>query len=77
MMDIVRMVLLLRVMVHLGMAKPKECPDDVFAIISRCWEYEPDKRITFSEIFEFFTAKENKSSPTPHRVVSAQYGQYN
>eukprot|EP01119_Soliformovum_irregulare_P017099 TRINITY_DN502_c2_g1_i1.p1 TRINITY_DN502_c2_g1~~TRINITY_DN502_c2_g1_i1.p1 ORF type:complete len:788 (-),score=134.62 TRINITY_DN502_c2_g1_i1:13-2376(-) len=30
--------------------QPKECPDAVYEMVMRCWDHEPEKRPTFSEI---------------------------
>ncbi|XP_057672099.1 tyrosine-protein kinase Shark [Diorhabda carinulata] len=36
--------------------KPKECPDDVYKMILRCWEYKAKDRPSFNELVTFFTS---------------------
>ena len=31
--------------------KPEACPDDVYQVMLRCWEYKLEDRLTFAEIF--------------------------
>jgi len=32
------------------LSQPTGCPDNVFALMRRCWEYEPESRPTFQEV---------------------------
>ncbi|KAE9548258.1 hypothetical protein FO519_008530 [Halicephalobus sp. NKZ332] len=50
--------------------KPNECPDEVFEIISSCWDSNPDKRPSFSELVRQLEALHNRpdmrsNSPFP------------
>lgn len=35
--------------------KPPSCPDHVYDIMMKCWEFEADKRPTFAELLDRFT----------------------
>ena len=37
------------------MKKPDICPDKVYEIMSKCWEYNPDDRPDFEELVATFT----------------------
>ena len=30
--------------------KPTECPDELWSVIKKCWTYDKDNRINFSEL---------------------------
>lgn len=32
------------------MACPQRCPDDVYKVMTRCWQYNPEERPKFSEL---------------------------
>lgn len=36
--------------------QPVDCPDHVYEIMRRCWEFEAHNRPTFSELLDLFTA---------------------
>ena len=40
--------------------KPNECPDELFEIISSCWDSNPDKRPSFAEIVRQLEALHNQ-----------------
>ncbi|GFR84689.1 fibroblast growth factor receptor 2 [Elysia marginata] len=35
------------------MDKPDECPDELYAIMQKCWKSEPEQRPTFAELVRF------------------------
>lgn len=38
------------------LTKPDACPDNVFEIMSSCWNYDPKNRPTFRYLTEFFSS---------------------
>lgn len=36
--------------------QPRDCPAHVYNTMLRCWEYDADKRPTFSELLETFSS---------------------
>lgn len=32
------------------MSCPQRCPDDVYKVMQRCWQYNPEERPKFSEL---------------------------
>ncbi|XP_072401763.1 tyrosine-protein kinase Shark [Diabrotica undecimpunctata] len=36
--------------------RPKDCPEDIYRIIQRCWEYKAEVRPSFHELVKFFTS---------------------
>lgn len=34
------------------MRKPSSCPDEVYAVMIRCWKLDKENRSTFGEIYE-------------------------
>ncbi|KAL4226893.1 Plexin b2a [Mactra antiquata] len=63
------------------MKKPKQCPEDVYGLMLRCWTMESDSRPTFHQIvseLETFTATEleeqNPGETTPLHVASPSDG---
>lgn len=38
------------------LSQTTECPDDVYKLMRRCWEYDPKDRPTFSELLEIFSS---------------------
>jgi len=43
--------------------QPAGCSPEIYALMSRCWEYNPSRRLTFAEIFDFF---EKQSTSVEH-----------
>ena len=35
--------------------RPEHCPEEVFGIVQKCWEYEPGERATFKEVHSSLT----------------------
>ena len=33
------------------LSKPDDCPEEVYKVMLRCWEYAPDDRANFNEVF--------------------------
>lgn len=48
------------------MDKPNDCPADVYEIMKKCWEEEPEKRPTFAQIIEMI---EQVLSGKPNTMV--------
>ncbi|XP_004930552.2 tyrosine-protein kinase Fer isoform X1 [Bombyx mori] len=42
------------------MPAPEGCPEDVYALMLRCWEYEPDKRPHFHQIYTIIDSIYNR-----------------
>ncbi|XP_061553785.1 tyrosine-protein kinase Fer isoform X3 [Phycodurus eques] len=42
------------------MACPQRCPDDVYKVMQRCWQYSPDERPKFSELQRDLAAVKKK-----------------
>lgn len=38
------------------LSQPPQCPDEVYKIMKRCWEYFPKDRPTFNELLEIFSS---------------------
>ena len=36
--------------------KPKHCPEEVYEVMLRCWEKDPDKRINFEDVYSSLAA---------------------
>eukprot|EP00055_Hartaetosiga_balthica_P015802 m.96159 g.96159 ORF g.96159 m.96159 type:complete len:597 (+) comp8963_c0_seq3:70-1860(+) len=45
------------------MPKPKDCPDDLFEIMSNCWEFEPNERPSFITLFKTLHSMDVADSP--------------
>eukprot|EP00039_Didymoeca_costata_P012121 m.173389 g.173389 ORF g.173389 m.173389 type:complete len:1180 (+) comp15387_c0_seq2:3773-7312(+) len=41
--------------------RPRHCPQEIFAILCKCWAKEPDKRPTFEEIIQMLKKVDEKS----------------
>lgn len=42
------------------MPAPEGCLEDVYALMLRCWEYEPDKRPHFHQIYTIIDSIYNR-----------------
>lgn len=42
------------------MACPQRCPDDVYKVMQRCWQYNPEDRPKFSELQRDLAAVKKK-----------------
>ena len=38
------------------MPMPKGCPPEIYAIMRKCWQQEPEDRVTFDELVKDITA---------------------
>lgn len=41
---------LLLLLLGYRMACPQRCPDDVYKVMQRCWQYNPEERPKFSDL---------------------------
>jgi tyrosine-protein kinase len=41
------------------LAPPKQCPDNVYAIMMKCWAFEASQRPSFSELADLFKFNED------------------
>uniref|UniRef100_F6TV83 Uncharacterized protein n=1 Tax=Ciona intestinalis TaxID=7719 RepID=F6TV83_CIOIN len=45
---------------NVRLSQPEHCPNEVFHLISRCWEYEPQQRVKFDELCREFDRLRNE-----------------
>lgn len=38
------------------MGPPADCPSDVYAVMTQCWQYDPEDRPNFAQILEILNA---------------------
>lgn len=34
------------------MGPPADCPSGIYAVMTQCWQYEPEERINFTQVLE-------------------------
>ena len=43
--------------------RPESCPDHIYELMHRCWEYKPEDRPTFVSLKSSFSFDESTESP--------------
>ena len=51
------------------MTRPAHCPDEVFQILSKCWNFDPLERPTFEKLTDWFETRLGKWPTTYHAIL--------
>ena len=50
------------------LARPEDCPDDMYAVMQSCWEFDTDKRPHFSDLVPNLGRLASRSKASPRDI---------
>ena len=56
--------------------RPEVCPEDVYSVMLRCWEYRIQERACFNEVFNSSATIHHKNTSCLLLLSAANYSMY-